>query len=301
VYWHHWRIWRAWGVFAVATLLVAIPLWWQFFRHNTTSGSFLHWYPGWLALEYHINWIEFWWLNWGITPILLTIASIWWWQQHRHKTRAWFALPFAGLWITANLITFQPWPWDNTKIFIWAWAGMAGLLGWFVVAAWRHPSSSFLKIIVRRMFLILVTIVMCFSGGMDAYRILRTDLHSYQEYSVAELMAADWVKQTTPVESIWLTGNPHNHWLFNLTGRQAVMTYPGWLWTHGYDWMQVYQDVPAMYAGNPEIALPLLQKYGVNYVVVSPIEQSLFSVNEQFFRQFTEVYTDGETRIYKVK
>jgi uncharacterized membrane protein len=119
-------------------------------------------------------------------------------------------------------------------------------------------------------------------------------------YTATEVELAEWVKANTDPGSIWLTGNNHNHWVFNLTGRQAMMAYPGWLWTQGYDWRPVESDVRKMYAGG-EIALSLIKKYGIDYVVISDSERHLFTANETFFDQeFPVIQQRNTVKIYQI-
>ena len=44
----------------------------------------------------------------------------------------------------------------------------------------------------------------------------------------------------------------------------------------------------------------ILRKYGVDYVVVSPLERNIMNVNEQFFSKFEIVGEVGAFRLYKI-
>jgi hypothetical protein len=292
-----------WAVLAGTTALIALPLISIYFLRNVSTGHFYSWYPGWLARDAHQNWLWFWWQNWGMTPYLAVLGVLMLIRDSGKKWKKWLlSLPFFLLFASANLILFQPWPWDNTKIIVWSALGFAGLSGYVVVRLTtihlRWPIiESAKKALIPFLFLMLIA-----SGGVDAYRILRTDLHSYVMYSATDLQLADWVKKNTDAHSIWLTNNHHNHWLFNLTGRQAVMTYPGWLWTQGYtDWMAVQSEERVMYAGGVA-AENVLKKYGINYVVVGDLERRDMTPNEIYFdAKYPIVKQLGTTKIYKIR
>jgi hypothetical protein len=79
-----------------------------------------------------------------------------------------------------------------------------------------------------------------------------------------------------------------------------LMRYPGHLGSHGIDYGKRESDVKRIYQGAPE-ALPLLEAYGINYIVVSPEERNAGGVNEQFFGQFTIAAEAGQYRVYKVR
>lgn len=269
-----------WSLVGGISLLLALPLFYFFF-FNQTQG-FLRWYPGWLAKEFEMNWFVFWFKNWLLTP-WLGLLGFWLVIQATRNNRnrqtwvqfcIWF--PFIGLFILANLFLFQPFAWDNTKLIVWSSVGIAGLSTVFLDHWWQSKKFG-LKVLATAIFLVTIA-----SGMVDAHWIIRTDLHSFQMYSAEELALAEWVKNNTPSDSIWLTGDQHNHWLFNLTGRQSVMTYRGWLWTHGYDYLPVQADVTTMFAMPRRT--DLFTKYGVDYVVIGYNEQKVWGANHNDFQ-----------------
>src|SRR5690606_22201440 len=59
---------RPWIIVGAMSLVLAGPLFYFFF-YNQTQG-FITWHPGWLALDFKMNWLWFWFKNWLITPFL---------------------------------------------------------------------------------------------------------------------------------------------------------------------------------------------------------------------------------------
>ncbi len=285
-----------WGSIALGTSVIALPLILHYFTGNVT-GHFFHFYPGWLAQEYGMNWLVFWWKNWGITPLISIIGWLliykYAYRPHGNKILPWLFLPFFTLFIAANLFLFQPFAWDNTKIIIWTSLGWSGLAAYLLSKLGRQW--------LKRMVATILFTIMIASGAIDAYRILRVQLHSFEMYSAADLEMAQWVKENTPVDSLWLTSDQHNHWLYNLTGRQPMMAYRGWLWTHGYTYQPVERDVSLIFSGSPA-AEKLLKEYDVEYVVIGLSELENFSANEAFFAsRFKMVKSNLHTRIYAIK
>ncbi len=284
---------------ASLTMIIAAPIIHFYFAHQVSQG-FFKWYPGWLAKEYHDNWFIFWFKNWQLVPLL---ASLGWGgfilhsKKRTHKLKSLFLfLPFFGLFISANLWLFQPFSWDNTKIFAWVSVGFAGLIAWLLMYVWTHYRSILIRCLVLIVFGLTIA-----SGSIDAYRIMRHDLHGYVMYSREDLELTEWVKTQTPVNSIWLTGNNHNHWLFNLTGRQTVMAYPGWLWTHGYDYLPIERDVQFMYE-HPLQANNLFTQYQVQYVIIDPNAQQNWRVNVDELSQISNLIKQTKNyAIYEVK
>ncbi len=289
---------KPWLILAVVTGVIALPLMKiLFFGH--ISSSFFRFYPGWLAMEFKTSWLLFWWKNWGLTPLAAILGTYFLLrnQKKNFPTALAFCIPFFIIFILANLFLFQPWSWDNTKLFMWTSVGFSGLAAYFLFYLFHSKKYVW----PTRIAGIIVFFLIIASGTIDAYWDVRTDLHSYQMFSQTEWQFAQWTKKNTDPHSIWLTSDQHNHWLYDLTGRQSVMTFRGWLWTHGYQYAQVEQDVTNMFAGNAQ-TIALLQKYNVNYVIIGPSERDKMDANEAFYiEHFPIVKEDETTRIYKIK
>lgn len=276
------RLATTWGLVGGISLLIAGPLCYFFF-FNQTQG-FFKWHPGWLASDFQMNWLWFWFKNWLFTPllgfaglILLIRRSI------GHQTWAHFFIwsPFIMLFILANLFLFQPFAWDNTKLIVWSSIGVAGLSAVFLQELFLTKKKALIGLAI------IVFVSTIATGSLDTYWVIRTDLHSFRMYSAEELELAEWVIDNTPADARWLTSDRHNHWLFNLTGRQTVMAYRGWLWTHGYNYLPIDADVGTMFSSPTRS--DLYSKYNVEYVVIGPDEKRNRSANGNLFRRYFEL------------
>lgn len=288
------------------TSLIALPLVYIFFYPHV-GESFFKLYPGWLAREYHLNFFLFWFRNWTLAPLTALMSWVLLIKKDKNSPNFFVFLPFFVCFVLINLFLFQPFAWDNTKILIYSAVGFSGLNGWLTWQLFNHnlnikPWS--IKFRLSKKFLLQTTAVLLFlllsmSGLIDAYYQLLTKKHGYVMYSKEDLSVTKWVQNNTNPQSIWLTGNYHNHWLFNLTGRQAVMTYPGWLWTHGYDFRQVEHDVKMMYQ-HPDLTTHLFNKYKIDYIVIGPQEKTVLKANSSLLPEnFHLVYNTNDYQIYK--
>ncbi len=308
----YWQRLKPWFLIALVTSLLALPLI-AFFISHAVSGGFLRWLPGWYANELNLSWPGFWLNNWGLMPLLAVAGLGLWLAQtgdRREQGRAVFVFaPFFVLFALVNLFVFAPWLWDNTKLLVWAGVGLSGLAAWFCVRLWqdaaawpRQPGQAGIGVRLAswgvRLAVIVALAASVASGGIDAYRVLRTDLHSHVLYTAEDFRLADWAKRETDPRSVWLTGDRHNHWLINLTGRQPLMAYRGWLWSHGYDIAQIERDIGQMYASADPA---LLARYRVDYAVIGPDERENWRANEGAFAgRFPEVQRSGNYTVYRV-
>lgn len=254
---------KNWMTLAVPAVAIALPLSVYFFRANTTS-HFFTWHPGWYETTSFYHWVQFWFKNWGVFPLLAIFGF--WISFFKNRALHHYA-PYFLLFVLLNLVLFQPFIWDNTKILIWVHLGFSGLVALGFKQLWK----SELSIGFNRMLVVLLFLLSTFSGIVDTYRVLRMPLHSYQMYSAEELALAEWARVQTTQNSIWLTSDQHNHWVPNLTGRQIIMGFRGWLWTHGYDYYTKEHDVALLFT-DPETNKQLFKKHNISYVVIGPSE-----------------------------
>lgn len=294
-----------WAVLVMGCLVIAVPLYYYFFAENIHQ-NFMSWYPGWYAREDQISWLWFWFWNWGLTPVFGLISYGWIiFKALKNKTKSliqqvWLLAPFWIIFILINLIKFQPNIWDNTKLWAWSSVGISGLAGYLYVSLWKYTAKF--KTAVKVILKILLTItfsISILSSSLDLFSALNFKHHSYEMYSAEELVLTEWVKENTPNDSVWLTSDKHNHWLDNLTGRQALMGYRGWLWTHGYQYQPVEKDMAQMFE-HPKTSQNIFEKYGVDYVVIGPNEKSQWHANQAEFDQFTLIKSSSNYKIYSL-
>ena len=288
---------KKWLPLVIGISIIAIPII-KIFLFSQVSNQFIKWFPGWYSHDYpNENWLLFWIKNWGFIPLLavLGLFNLAKNKKTRNVSLITFA-PFFTIFIILNLFLFQPFIWDNTKLVVWASVGFSGLAAHFLISMWqkKRAYSIFAKLLITILFFISIL-----SGSIDAYRIVRFKLHSHIMYSKEEMELVEWVKNNTSSESIWLTGDNHNHWLFNLTGRQAVMTYRGWLWTHGYQYRYVEKDISRMFT-QPNLSENLFGKYSIDYVVIGPNERSQWKANLNEFDKFTLIKSSPKYKIYSL-
>lgn len=299
--WNEWgKKWVLFGGFVA--LFATPPVFFLFATPASRGGDFLTWLPGWYANQSISHWLVFWWKNWGPTLICamagyaLVIKD----AASRAERLRWAVVffPYWVLFALGNLIKFQPWIWDNTKIFAWSSLGVSGLASYTVNRFWESRGN--LKIGVSgkwvAAWLLAITTL---SGGLDAYQVIEKVRRGTQMYSAEDLELAKWVRENTPTDGVWLTGPYHNNWLFNLTGRQAVMGAAGWLWSHGYDYGAIEKDVKTMFDSPNERAL--FEKYRVKYVVIGEFEENTMNANRDYFRLlFKTVHETKNQSIFEI-
>ena len=217
----------------------------------------------------------------------------------KRETRI-FYLPFLLLFVLANVVKFQPWYFDNYKLFI-HWLVLTSILAALAVLGIRRDftkTNKSNKSTVVTLSIAALLIASTFFGVVTHASMLQ---NTYMLWSSDELHMAEWVRDTTAPDSVFLTGTAHNHPLPSLTGRSRVMGYEGWLWSHGINGTIMHarkNDIKAMYQGN----YTLMQDYGVDYVCIGPYERAFaqenhFTINDAAFDNKTRYSLKYDTEI----
>jgi hypothetical protein len=245
---------------------------------------------GWLAPDFNLFWGWFWILNWGFWLLPTIFGSVSFFRKYWQ-----FILPFLGLFLVSNVVMFQPYDWDNSKLFTWVHLAFSGIAGAYIVRLWEKKNA------LKRIILVGLVVVSTASGFSDSMSLIqdikKTSVHFF---SMEEMRAAAWVRENTPSNSVFLTSDTHRHFVPVLSGRQILMGYRGWLWSYGIDYHQREAAVLAMFSGGDEATI-LLKKYGVDYIVVGPAEKdSFYTANVTWFKNvYPVVYESGHIMIFK--
>lgn len=272
----------AWSWFLLPILFIALPqLLWILPDH---PGHFLRPSLGWMKGNDSV-W-RFWFRN--LSPHIFVFTLAFMYAQRNVKT---FYLAFVGLFVFSNLVSFQPNEYDNLKLMFW----------WFVMSC--ILTGVFLDMLLRRLqpvgFLLSFVLVgtMIATGSIAVWR----ELHlSWRMFSLEDIALAQFVKNHTSADALFLTSDKHNNPISCLAGRSIVMGYRGWLWTHGINYGPREHDVMEMFRGS-ERAFNLLRQYRVEYVLIERDKTNEFYENPEFFRNhFAIVYRSSDFTLVQV-
>jgi hypothetical protein len=182
------------------------------------------------------------------------------------------ALGCLAVFAIANVVVFQSWDWDNTKLFAYWYLGAALLLGALVVRLWRRWWPGLAVAAVSSS--VLLTGVLVLVRLLPWTPIDNSVGGPYTSATASDVRVAAQVAASTPSNAVFLTEGKPNDPVLTLAGRTAVMGYYGWLWSYGTDFGSRPQDVRTMLEGCGTQAradcpvFGLLSKYKVDYVEI---------------------------------
>ncbi|HYA00934.1 MAG TPA: hypothetical protein VEK76_11365 [Candidatus Binatia bacterium] len=195
-----------------------------------------------------------------------------------------FFLACLPVFALSNIVVFQSWDWDNTKLLLYWYLGFALLIS--AVAVWLWVG------VWRRVLAVLLVGSVIATGCLAVLRMLPStappgaspQLYVTGPYVLASAadrtLAAD-LEAGTASNAVFLTPGSSSSWqdpIAMLTGRRVVMGWTGWLWSYGLDYEQRQLDVTTAYQAATVCAssgldqcqpvLAILQRYQVGYVEV---------------------------------
>jgi hypothetical protein len=264
----------AWLGFFAVTLLLAVPRLLMAVPGDPGAPP-EHQYPRWL-----IGWMSgtdfppwFWIKNTGLfwpllLPALLSPLAL------RGRARLLIA-PFSLVFLAANLVKFQPWDWDNSKLLVFWYMASAVAVGALLVRLARAHLVG--GILAAAIWLSLVA-----SGVFSLVQFLPGQGPAYVWFTSEEVQLAAEVRRQTPPHAVFVTAEEPTNAIADLAGRPVLMSYPGWLWSYGINYSQREADIARIYKGGPD-TLGLLSRYHADYIVIGPHERGAYQPNVDYF------------------
>lgn len=277
--------------FFIPAILLVLPqaLWMK----SQIAENFLSIRLGWMLEKLSLlGFAKFWLMNLGIM-LLLLIAGFAVCGKKQRK----IALAFLSLFIVANIIQFQPWSFDNHKIFMFWLLGSVLIMAEF--AEWLYNKK------ILKYCLILIIPIAIFSGLLTLTFIINNNplLYTSEDVYIAKL-----ISENTEKHGVFLTSDKHNHPVPMLAGRTIFEGYRGWLWTHGFSYADRDKIKKAIYeATDKEKACTLLNENSINYIFIGESERAseLFELNKEnelfFENNFEKVLEYKDSKLFKVE
>lgn len=266
---------RAWILFAFIAAALALPQIYYFLSSsNIAGGNSLRPWFGWMTCEHSIAWLscdptpgiqpsalDFWMKNFGIVfivwAIVMLITAIKRSNTYVHKEITLrldhkFLIASFALFAAPNLFLFQPWPFDNNKLFFYWW--IVAIL--FAVI----PAMQF---IARQKFagkaiVILLVFFGVLAGGFDSlYRLLgskESNYYGYADSSQNNIELANWIRAHTKPNDRFLTGIAVDPVPTFLAGRPVYLAFEGWLWSQGLDYYKNIANAKIITGGDTKLA-----------------------------------------------
>ena len=200
-----------------------------------------------------------------------------------------FYLPFTLCFLIPNAVMLAPWIWDNIKVLVYWHVASAPLVALVLVRLWRGGR-------LLRVGSAALAVSLMLAGALDVWRVVShaSELRIFTREGIA---FAELVKGAVPARSLILHAPTYNHPVV-LSGRQSLMGYTGHVWSHGLPYARREADIRRIYAGAPQAAA-LIERYGVEYIVSSPIERAMMPVSDAFLERYPRAAQTSAFVLYR--
>ncbi|MFH1750907.1 MAG: hypothetical protein ABH863_04475 [Candidatus Micrarchaeota archaeon] len=260
---------KDWLFLIVPALVLSIPQ--MLFMSGQLGGAEF--------MKYRVGWMQgdgasipdvlvFWLRNLGvILPLALAGFFL------SSKPIRFLFIPVLLVFAAGNLYQLAPWDWDTIKVF----NGFFLFSCYFAAVALEKLISGRRKAI--RILGILLLAFAMFSGVISLFW-----WYGDQPalYSSRDFVLADWVKENTQPNAVWITSDAHTHIIPTLTGRQTVLGLKWYLYSHGLEKkkLPVERDIQRFFhTADCSIA----EKYGATYLFLGVQEESIEKADRALF------------------
>ena len=252
---------RAFVAFLKGLLPLAVPAIVFMLTHNSLSvGRFFEWDPGFDRGA--SNPLKYWLMNAGVFLPLVGLGLAW--ARYAKVARS-LAIPFAALFVLANLFRLSPWIWDNMKFLAPAHAGLAPFAALALGLVWTRGLAG-------RGIAVMLFVVATLSGALEISKIvLARETHLI--FDQTALAFSERIRQTTTPDTTILTAPTHNHPVL-LSGRREFLGYEGHLWSQGLDYRGRKPVADAVFQGiaPPSSAVRFIR---IDALAITPAEAAL--------------------------
>ena len=273
-------------LYGTVCMALALPqlVIWTFDAAST--GNLLWLNPGWV--HGNMNWLWFWIVNCGV---VFCVALIMMFFLRGDRARLFWGA--AALFALANLVAFQPNPYDNNKL-LYIWYMVVDILA----CQWLWELLERLR--PRALAGAAAAAVVALGTLSGVLTMLREAVSEYQLFSADQVAAADFIKENAPADSLFLTSTAHTNPVAVLSGRNILCGAGMYLYYHGVDYQQREAQVGQMYQGGRTFE-QYADLYGIDYVYVSGTEYGNYAVDYTYFAEnYPLVYEQGGISIFQI-
>ena len=288
---------KRYAVYGLIAVMLAAPQLLTWSVPQTVHGG---------SLRVRFNWVNnldngrlidgyvwFWVKNVGLIWLLMVPAALFDDPDTKSLRRA-LGLGALLIYVTAELIQFQPNEYDNNKLFYVAYMVMMPAMGLYLVRLFRQLRGLRGRCLLAAAFMLVSTL----SGALT---IAREWVSAYGLFMAPEVRAAAFIEENTPADAVFLTGDQHNNAVAALTGRDIVCGTGSYLYFHGIDYSRQRYDEQRMLEQPAECAA-LFEEYGVDYAYISSHERAAFTVDEDWYAENCAlVFSEGGVDVYALK
>ena len=207
------------------------------------------------------------------------------------------AFPAVFIFLLCEFFVFQPNIYDNNKLFYISYAFFCMLVGDLVIVLLEKLRSVRLRAFLLSILLIISTNAALLTIGREVVSGLPQ--YAYRLFSRNAVSAANYIRENTASDALFLTTSNHNNSVAALSGRNVFCGCPSYLFYHGLD----YSDriaLESLLLSDRTAFESLHEELGIDYVYIGDYEKGAGCDASYFEENYPAVFSSGEVSIYKI-
>lgn len=284
---------RNWIIFGGIVAVMAVPqlIFWTF-RQTVGNDSFLRFQFNWV--NHNDPYLWFYIKNWGIIALFAAPAII---MASKGTKKLLAGCLF--IFVVAEFVLFQPNEYDNNKLFYIVYMILV-----IVVSDWFVKVWDAMKNVPGRAYLAALVIASgTLSGALTMIREYKSG-GQFQTFDDGDIEMAEYIKENTPKDAVFLTSTSHVNPVSALAGRNIYIGSSLYVFFHGFGDIQSerIKDIQKAYSGSYEELVSFCKEKGIDYVYVGYNETNSkdFKVNTAAVERLEKVFSAGRETLYKV-
>ncbi|MFH1769518.1 MAG: hypothetical protein ABH833_02520 [Parcubacteria group bacterium] len=204
------------------------------------------------------------------------------------------ALSAIFIFLAAQLIRFQPWDYDNNKIFVYWQFFAVPLVFLLLYQLYKHTK------LIGGTIIAVFLVFSLFSGIIDLTPRYTSKTENLPViYDIHAQNLAQYVRTNTSKHDLVLTGASHLNPVIALAGKETLVGFPGWLWTRGIDYGDRLQKIEDFYK-NPSQD-QILKEFPISYILLDLQTNTDYKADlNTFDNLYTKVFESGQYTLYKI-
>jgi hypothetical protein len=221
---------------------------------------------GYMAKPALFSWVFFWLVNLGA---ILPITIIAMFGKKHGIARLVLEIPALILFLLGNVVQFQPYLWDNYKIFVFAWflimpVTVSEMFSWLEGCKSRISVVAFSVLIV----VVFLSEIMTTVSETATYFNFR---RNFPLFTSEERLLAKEMEKDLPKNAVVLAATNIVHKdPVTLTGRNLFFGYGGWIWTRGLSLFTKEEKIDLILSSDSgKVLCESLESAGITHIVIN--------------------------------
>ena len=206
--------------------------------------------------------------------------------------------PALLIFVLCELVAFQPNVYDNNKLLYVSYALLCCCAVSGVLEIRNKIPSRTLRITLISFLILLCTNASVLTLAREV--ISGSDGYSYRLFSCDDVAAAEYIKENTDSDALFLTASNHNNTVAVLTGRNIVCGSPSYLYYHGLDYGEMLERTQQMLTDSDAFERYAVE-LGIDYVYIGYAERAIDGNCAEYFRSnYPAVFSSDSVTIFKI-